>query len=199
MMLWRIQSTTKSPLDPSREWFGEFRRTNCCSVCMKMLCKHRSRPQNVVVMIAPQRYPLYDLVGAHVQVINTQLRASLGRDGDSGFLYGTIRSERGRSDQHYMTMIASRPLLMRSSRLSRGYCCLACRRTIYSPNPIEKGYVLKGDLTGAQVYECDFGGLIIAQAVLDRIQSAGLRGFYTQPIPVRDEPIDGMGLIDDYY
>ncbi|HPD32243.1 MAG TPA: hypothetical protein PLL20_19790 [Phycisphaerae bacterium] len=196
MALYRIH--TKGHCHPAKGWFADFESAFMCPECWALDLGLRSKGVDVWLEEKPPRYAINSVRPPGVGIAQVDF-LSLFKDEVSRLLVlGRVFDQDGAEIEGLVTFVAHRPLPLRGGHQSTHSFCPKCGRFRYSA--ANDWYVVKNSLTGAPLYECRMGGLVVTEDLYRRVDRKAWKGIYVTKVPVKDEPEDGItDFPENYY
>ncbi len=173
-------------------WDEEFKR-QLCPGCKRRYRRFCHEPVHYILEDAPNNAPL--VIGVAVGLPANLMRRDLLcilEPYMKGFLFGTVMDRAGTLYDQFVTCTVPSRLPIRGDASSVLDVCPVCGQFKYYPMPFEKGYALHRDLPDpSRLYE-SLCGLVMREEIAEAIPVHFRKRFKIAPLPVRDEPIDGL-------
>jgi len=143
---------------------------------------------------APRDKPLNFVMFGGITVLHQELLDLLGADNIERDLYiGRVYGRGGKLLNDWVSARGRRHLILRGSREARYRVCAGCGRVLYSA--MGKQYLYPAPPTDAAIYESDLLGFVVTHDIAERIAARKWRRISVDPLPVLDEPLDGLGSL----
>jgi hypothetical protein len=191
MDFYQLSSKSPNPETPDKGWFAEAKQTLLCRGC----CSPRmtGKPIDVVLQTKPDRSAVNIVHGVCIQIATNALLRELFPEGPhESLLLGKVFGPDRREAVGFVTLMNRERILVRGDERSTFRVCPDCQRVWYSA--IGKRYILKRDVGSANVYESQYGGLVVSEDVAKRVIGGNWRNLVIRKLELRDEPVDGLDV-----
>ena len=192
-MYYHVYCPTQNTCTPTQTALDDAMQTWCCDGCSN------ARPtwQEVDVAIEqphPRVGPLNFVSGCCVGIVRRDFMTQLGPDIFQRDLYlGRLLGPSGDAVENWVTFRGRRRLIIRGDRHVSHRRCPICKRDIYFA--LGKPYLYPAPPSDAEVFESNLWGLVVADSVLDRLDTTKHRTLRVEPIPIADTPRDGLAIL----
>ncbi|HTD66622.1 MAG TPA: hypothetical protein VK846_08855 [Candidatus Limnocylindria bacterium] len=191
MNYYQLSSKSPNPETPDKTWFAEAKQTILCKECAS--ARVTGQPIDVVLQTMPDRSALNVVHGVCVQIATVSLLKALFPEGpENCLLLGKVFGPDRKEAVDFVTIMKLERILIRGNERSEFRVCPDCHRIWYST--IGKRYLLKRDVGNISVFESQFGGLVVAEPVAQRVIGGKWRNLVIQKLELRDEPVDGLDI-----
>ena len=141
---------------------------------------------------APGPWALSGLAGPGINLARRDFLDVFAPEMSCELKLGHVSSAGEEPYEQYATYISGRPLLLRGGAKSKAWTCDLCGTMRYIPDM--DWYVMRDMLSGQDLYECHFGGLIITERLRMRIEKGRWKGIYISSVPIADTAKDGIEI-----
>ena len=121
---------------------------------------------------------------------------AVGQDLLEGYAVGSLSLAYGRKKEaaKYVTLSPRGVIAIRGAGASgKGCCCINCRRFHYFPMPWESRHLIKGAFDESRrLHATRLGDLVVRAEIWDQIPAVFKRKIKAWPLPVKEEPEDGI-------
>jgi hypothetical protein len=143
---------------------------------------------------SPGDKPLNFVNSCGVPVIHRDLLSLIDDEIVKRDLYiGRVLNEQGNEVRDWCTARGRHQIIVRGSKEAGSRTCEECDRTLYCA--MGKRSLFPAPPSDAAIFESDFLGFVVTRNIADRITTRKWRRMYVEPLPVPDEPPDGLGVL----
>jgi hypothetical protein len=191
MKYFEVHSKINEGFDPAVGRFENIRRPGGCTECSTIPIG--SGPPFLLKV----RRPDVELLISHTSwgfgVISNKLFDIFGEDGLSNLRFGNLVDEKGSKIEGFQTFVGVERLILRGNTKSQHWICNLCNALIYTYAPRRSPYITPDQvLSGRSIYEIESMGMLVSEAIKDRIGSRWENMIKFYPVPVRETPRDGL-------
>jgi hypothetical protein len=179
-----VGSATTDPSQPEEQWYESYVRSNPC------IHNPPSVAPDVPVDYLGEDLALNFVQGVVIDYARLDLLEILGPAAEEYLTLGKLLDRTGKVIPQYRTLGSFNPLWVRGNRKSANGFCSQCGELLYFA--LGKPYVLRQDLTGQPLYYGTQEGLIVNEALADRIREKHFKKIYVRELPVLERPRDGL-------
>ncbi len=191
MDFYQLSSKSPNPETPDKAWYAEAQRTFLCKGCSS--ARVTGQPLDVVLQTKPDRSALNFVHGVCVVIATKALLQALFPEGPQESLrLGKVFGPDRKAVASFVTIMNRERILVRGNERSTFRVCPDCQRVWYSA--IGKRYILKRDIGNANVYEPQYGGLVVSEEIAQRVIGGKWRNLVIRKLELRDEAIDGLDI-----
>ena len=188
---YQLISKSPNPETPDKGWFAEAKQKLLCKGCSSP--RVTGKPIDVVLQTKPDRSAVNFVHGVSIHIATNALLQALFPEGPhESLLLGKVLGPDRKQVTGFVTLMNRECILVRGNERSTFRVCPDCRRVWYSA--IGKRYILKRDVGSTNVYESQYGGLVVSEDVAKRVIGGKWRNLVVRRLELRDEPVDGLDV-----
>jgi hypothetical protein len=143
---------------------------------------------------SPRDKPLNFVMFGGIPVVHRELLDLFGSDNIARDLYiGRVYGRRGKLLEDWVTARGRHRLVLRGSPKAGYRVCEWCGRVLYSATGDR--YLFPAPPKDVMIFESSLFGFVVTHEIAERIVARKWRRMSVDPLPVLDEPLDGLGLL----
>lgn len=181
-------------LDPV--WRRQFPAEHACPGCGALEVEVLRKGVTVKLEELPPRYALLGTEFSGVDVSDADF-LNLFCDATSCLNLGQVLGPNGVPIQRLVSFSSENLIAMRGGPNFYSRFCQSCGCFRYTPN--QSYWIARQSLTGAPLYQCEWGGLVVSEELAKRIDRKKWKGIFVVKLPVLDEPLDGIDPFPENY
>lgn len=183
------------PLFPDEAWLRDAQGDQLCAACSCLDRTQYPRPLDVVLSSEPQEQVLDRIETTQITIFRRDFIDALSNH-LTGFVLGGCLLSDGSLIEGYCTCYSPSYVLLRGNRQSRYAICPECGAIISELGNSPK-YVLERDITESLIYQDVRCQLLLADQVIEGLDTDEWLDFYVDGVSVRESPADGQTLPGD--
>jgi hypothetical protein len=192
MNFYQLSSKSPNPETPDKNWLEGVKQTLLCKECSS--ARVVGRAIDILLQTTPDRSALNFVHGVCLYIAGVTFLEALFPEGPEKVLsLGTVFGPDRKEAAGFRTMMKSNSvILVRGNERSTFRVCPQCKRIWYSA--IGRRYILMRDVGQCSVFESQYGDLVVAEPIVERLAGGKWRNLAVQKLDIRDEPIDGLQI-----
>jgi hypothetical protein len=142
----------------------------------------------------PRDKPLNFVMFGGIPVVHQELLDLVGADNVARDLYiGRVYGGGGKLLKDWVAARGRRRLILRGTPQAGYRTCAGCGRALYSA--MGDRYLYPAPPQDAAIFESSLFGFVVTREIAERMTSRKWRRMSVDPLPILNEPLDGLGLL----